>query len=99
MEAIDSTGGDPSAWRLYRCPVCSHTDDVMLAGSDAVLIACSYCDTPLELSMQARRQFANARVAQARLSGEGARPSESAEPASRFGPQATHSRSSPRRLR
>ena len=99
MEAMDSMGGDPSAWRSYRCPVCSHTDDVILAGPDAVLVACSYCDTPLELRMQARRQFADARVAQARLSGERARPSEPAERASRFGPQATHSRSSPRPLR
>ncbi|MDE2772290.1 MAG: hypothetical protein OXI46_01085 [Gemmatimonadota bacterium] len=99
MEAMDTMGGDPSAWRSYRCPVCSHTDDVMLAGPDAVLVACSYCDTPLELRMQARRQFADARVAQARLSGERARRSEPAERASRFGPQATHSRSAPRPLR
>ena len=36
----------------YRCPVCGHKDgaeiDVSQGGS--VVIACSYCDTPLELS-------------------------------------------------
>ena len=39
-------GGD---WRSYRCPVCSHTDGVSLAGTDSVLIRCSHCDTPLEI--------------------------------------------------
>ena len=39
-------GGD---WRSYRCPVCSHTDGVSLAGTEAVLIRCSHCDTPLEV--------------------------------------------------
>lgn len=36
-------------WRTYRCPVCSHTDGVSLAGTEAVLIRCSHCDTPLEI--------------------------------------------------
>lgn len=36
-------------WRTYRCPVCSHTDGVSLAGADAVLIRCSHCETPLEI--------------------------------------------------
>lgn len=39
-------GGD---WRSYRCPVCSHTDGVSLAGTESVLIRCSHCDTPLEV--------------------------------------------------
>ncbi|MGD2069248.1 MAG: hypothetical protein PVI57_11290 [Gemmatimonadota bacterium] len=34
-------------WRRYRCPVCSHSDAVSLAGTEAVLIQCSHCDTPL----------------------------------------------------
>lgn len=40
-------GGD---WRTYRCPVCSHTDGVSLAGTASVLIRCSHCDTPLEVA-------------------------------------------------
>lgn len=39
-------GGD---WRSYKCPVCSHTDGVSLAGTESVLIRCSHCDTPLEV--------------------------------------------------
>ena len=39
-------GGD---WHSYRCPVCSHTDGVSLAGTEAVLIRCRHCDTPLEV--------------------------------------------------
>jgi hypothetical protein len=37
-------------WRSYRCPVCGHTDGVSLAGTASVLIRCSHCDTPLEVS-------------------------------------------------
>jgi uncharacterized Zn finger protein len=36
-------------WRTYRCPVCSHTDGVSLAGTQTVLIRCSHCDTPLDI--------------------------------------------------
>lgn len=35
----------------YRCPVCGHRDTAQLAeGQDCVVIPCSYCDTPLEVS-------------------------------------------------
>jgi hypothetical protein len=30
--------------------VCGHTDGVSLAGTVSVLIRCSHCDTPLEVS-------------------------------------------------
>jgi hypothetical protein len=36
-------------WLSYRCPVCSHTDGVSLAGTVSVLIRCSHCDTPLDV--------------------------------------------------
>jgi transcription elongation factor Elf1 len=35
----------------YRCPVCGHKDGTEIDVSvESVVIACSYCDTPLELS-------------------------------------------------
>ena len=35
----------------YRCPVCGHKDGTEIDVSlDAVVVPCSYCDTPLELS-------------------------------------------------
>lgn len=35
----------------YRCPVCGHRDTVDLpAGQDAIVIQCSYCNTPLEVT-------------------------------------------------
>jgi transcription elongation factor Elf1 len=35
----------------YRCPVCGHRDTADLpAGQDSAVIACSYCNTPLEVS-------------------------------------------------
>ena len=46
MTTERETGGD---WRTYRCPVCSHSDGVSLAGTEAVMIRCSHCDTPLEI--------------------------------------------------
>jgi hypothetical protein len=46
--------------------VCSHTDGVLLAGADAVLIRCSHCDTPLEVSVRGGGQNAAAKVAQLR---------------------------------
>jgi transcription elongation factor Elf1 len=67
MEAMDSTEEAPTTgWRSYRCPVCSHTDGVLLAGADAVLIRCSHCDTPLEVSVRGGGQNAAAKVAQLR---------------------------------
>jgi hypothetical protein len=66
MEAMDSTGAAAVGWRSYRCPVCSHTDGVLLAGADAVLIRCSHCDTPLEVSVRGGGQTAAAKVAQLR---------------------------------
>jgi hypothetical protein len=64
MEAMDPTvGAAASAWRSYRCPVCSHTDGVLLAGADAVLIRCSHCDTPLEVSVRGGGQGTTAKVA------------------------------------
>jgi len=44
--------GPGGEWRSYRCPVCSHTDGVSLAGTEAVLIRCSHCDTPLEVRVR-----------------------------------------------
>src|SRR5438477_12526620 len=52
MEAMDPSAGATTSWRSYRCPVCSHTDGVLLAGADEVLIRCSHCDTPLESSVR-----------------------------------------------
>ena len=51
-----------TGWRSYRCPVCSHTDGVLLVGADAVLIRCSHCDTPLEVSARGGGQTAAAKV-------------------------------------
>ena len=35
----------------YRCPVCGHKDGTEIdVSQDAVVVPCSYCDTPLELS-------------------------------------------------
>lgn len=35
----------------YRCPVCGHRDVAELeAGREAVVLPCSYCNTPLEVS-------------------------------------------------
>jgi transcription elongation factor Elf1 len=35
----------------YRCPVCGHRDTADLpAGQDSIVISCSYCNTPLEVS-------------------------------------------------
>ena len=42
-------------WRTYKCPVCSHTDGVLMAGAREVLIRCSHCDTPLEVSGKGER--------------------------------------------
>ena len=67
MEAMDSAeAAAATGWRTYRCPVCSHTDGVLLAGADAVLIRCSHCDTPLEVSVRGGGQTAAAKVAQLR---------------------------------
>jgi transcription elongation factor Elf1 len=35
--------------RTYRCPVCSHSDDVSLGGAEVVTIRCSHCDTALDV--------------------------------------------------
>ena len=63
MEAKDPVAKAGTAWRSYRCPVCSHTDGVLLAGADAVLIRCSHCDTPLEVSVRGEGQTAATKVA------------------------------------
>ena len=63
MEAMDPSAGATTGWRSYRCPVCSHTDGVLLAGADEVLIRCSHCDTPLAVSAQGGGQTAAAKVA------------------------------------
>lgn len=35
----------------YRCPVCGHRDSAALdVDQEAVVISCSYCNTPLEIS-------------------------------------------------
>ena len=94
MEAMDPADAGRSEWRFYRCPVCSHADDVSFTGAGAVLISCSYCDTPLEISAQGRRQFADARVAQA--PGEGPRSPEPAARPSPFRSKATRRRPVPR---
>ena len=63
MEAMDPSAGATTSWRSYRCPVCSHTDGVLLAGADEVLIRCSHCDTPLQVSARGGGQTASAKVA------------------------------------
>jgi hypothetical protein len=63
MEAMDpSPAANTSSWRSYRCPVCSHTDGVLLAGADVVLIRCSHCDTPLQISVRGGGQTAAAKI-------------------------------------
>lgn len=35
----------------YRCPVCGHRDSAELeVGQESLVIRCSYCNTPLEVS-------------------------------------------------
>lgn len=35
----------------YRCPVCGHRDVAELtAGQESIVIPCSYCNTPLEVT-------------------------------------------------
>ena len=35
----------------YRCPVCGHRDAAELdEGRESIIISCSYCNTPLEIS-------------------------------------------------
>lgn len=48
---MSETSGDAAedGWRSYRCPVCSHSDSVSLAGAETVSIRCSHCGTPLEI--------------------------------------------------
>lgn len=44
----EPTGGQSGT---YRCPVCGHRDVAELApGQDTVVLGCSYCNTPLEVS-------------------------------------------------
>lgn len=40
-----------STYGTFRCPVCGHRDGTELEtdGRDAGVVACSYCDTTLEL--------------------------------------------------
>lgn len=63
MDATNPADEPGTGWRSYRCPVCSHTDGVLLAGADAVLIRCTHCDTPLEVSARGGGQTAAAKVA------------------------------------
>lgn len=49
MMTSEELSGESGDWRTYRCPVCSHTDGVSLAGTESVMIRCSHCDTPLEI--------------------------------------------------
>ena len=60
---MDPSAGGAGGWLSYRCPVCSHTDGVLGVGADAVLIRCSHCDTPLEVSADGGGQTAAAKVA------------------------------------
>ena len=65
MEARDPS--EAAAWRSYRCPVCSHTEGVLLTGTDAALIRCSYCDTPLEVTARGGGLTADAKVVRSGL--------------------------------
>jgi hypothetical protein len=71
MEAMNPSAGPTTSWRTYRCPVCSHTDGVLLAGADEVLIRCSHCDSPLEVSVRGGGQTAAAKVASIRQQAGG----------------------------
>ena len=43
--------GNDARYGTYRCPVCGHRDGAELdVGEAQRIIACSYCNTPLELS-------------------------------------------------
>jgi hypothetical protein len=63
MEAMNPSPDAGTSWRSYRCPVCSHTDGVLLAGADEVLIRCSHCDTPLAVSVRGGGSTASVQVA------------------------------------
>jgi DNA-directed RNA polymerase subunit RPC12/RpoP len=40
-----------TVYGTYRCPVCGHRDAAELAQErSSMVVACSYCDTPLEIS-------------------------------------------------
>ncbi len=56
----------PVGWLSYRCPVCSHTDGVVLEDADSVLIRCSHCDTPLEVTGRGTGKNATTTVARPR---------------------------------
>ncbi len=44
-------GADQGHSGTYRCPVCGHRDTADLpAGQNALVISCSYCNTPLEVA-------------------------------------------------
>lgn len=42
-----------AAWHSYRCPVCGHTDEVVLDAGLEGTVPCSHCATPLELLVHA----------------------------------------------
>jgi DNA-directed RNA polymerase subunit RPC12/RpoP len=45
--------GNDQQYGTYRCPVCGHRDGAELtAEQNQRIIPCSYCDTPLEVSMR-----------------------------------------------
>lgn len=47
-----------TGWHSYRCPVCGHNDEVILAEAPAETVPCSHCGTSLELSVRAPDQAA-----------------------------------------
>lgn len=55
---MPENGAEPArgGWHSYRCPVCGHTDEVSWSQEPSRTLACSHCDTPLELVLTAPDQ-------------------------------------------
>lgn len=50
--SADAEDSDPTGWRSYRCPVCGHTDEVVIAPGASPRIQCSHCDALLEVALE-----------------------------------------------
>jgi desulfoferrodoxin-like iron-binding protein len=55
---MDPSEGGTAAWHVYRCPVCGHTDEVLMEGGPEGTLPCSHCATPLELVVRSPDQAA-----------------------------------------
>ena len=46
MSGTEDSRGE---WHAYRCPVCGHTDEVVLEERRPCRLACTHCAAPLEV--------------------------------------------------